>query len=704
MRKVFQYILILLLTSNYFVFAQSLVYPTSPKIEHIDDYNSVKINDEYRWLEDLNSDLTKQWVENQNNLTESYLSKIPYRDKIKTQLTEIWNYEKYSAPSKIGAHYVFSKNDGLQEQSIVYIQKRLDGKPEVFLDPNKLSTDGSVSLAGLTFSKDYKYAGYGISKGGSDWREFYVMDVATKQLTGDIIKWAKFTGLAWYKDGFFYSRYDEPKAGEELKQKNEFQKLYYHKLGTAQSDDKLIIHDKENPKRGWGASVTDDEKFLIISVWEGSSSKNMLWYKNLEENSAIIKLAETPDASYDFIENIGDQFFISTNLNAPNNKVVLVDSKNPTKSNWKVIIPESKDVIQSVSLLDNKLFVTYLKDATNVVSVFNLEGKFLYNVELPSIGTVSGFGGKKEDSETFFTFTSFTYPPTIFKYNVKENKSELFRKSDVKFIPENYETKQIFYESKDGTKIPLFIVHKKGLKLDGNNPTLLYAYGGFNISMQPGFSVARIPLLDNGFVYAMACLRGGGEYGEDWHKAGMLDKKQNVFDDFIYAAEYLINNKYTNSQKLAIQGGSNGGLLVGAVINQRPELYKVAFPQVGVMDMLRFHKFTIGWAWVPEYGSSDNPEQFSYLIKYSPLHNIKKDVIYPATMVTTADHDDRVFPAHSFKYTAALQEKVSSKNPALVRIETKVGHGAGTSTSKTIELLTDMYSFMYHNLGINPKF
>lgn len=704
MRKVFQYILILLLTSNYFVFAQSLVYPTSPKIEHIDDYNSVKINDEYRWLEDLNSDLTKQWVENQNNLTESYLSKIPYRDKIKTQLTEIWNYEKYSAPSKIGVHYVFSKNDGLQEQSIVYIQKGLDGKPEVFLDPNKLSTDGSVSLAGLTFSNDYRYAGYGISKGGSDWREFYVMDVATKQLTGDIIKWAKFTGLAWYKDGFFYSRYDEPKAGEELKQKNEFQKLYYHKLGTAQSDDKLIIHDKENPKRGWGASVTDDEKFLIISVWEGSSSKNMLWYKNLEENSEIIKISETPDASYDFVENMGYLFYITTNLGAPNNKVVLVDSKNPNKNNWKVIIPESKDVIQAVSLLDNKLFVRYLKDATNVVSVFNLEGKFLYNVELPSIGTVSGFGGKKEDSETFFTFTSFTYPPTIFKYNVKENKSELFRKSDVKFIPENYETKQIFYESKDGTKIPLFIVHKKGLKLDGNNPTLLYAYGGFNISMQPGFSVARIPLLDNGFVYAMACLRGGGEYGEEWHKAGMLDKKQNVFDDFIYAAEYLINNKYTNSQKLAIQGGSNGGLLVGAVINQRPELYKVAFPQVGVMDMLRFHKFTIGWAWVPEYGSSDNPEQFSYLIKYSPLHNIKKDVIYPATMVTTADHDDRVFPAHSFKYTAALQEKVSSKNPALVRIETKVGHGAGTSTSKTIELLTDMYSFMYHNLGINPKF
>lgn len=704
MRMILKYASLLILTANYYLLAQNLSYPASPKIEHIDEYNGIKIKDQYRWLEELNSEQTKKWVENQNNLTEGYLSKIPYRDKIKAQLTEIWNYEKYSAPSKIGTNYVFSKNDGLQEQSIVYIQKGLDGNPEVLLDPNKLSTDGSVSLAGLTFSKDYKYAGYGISKGGSDWREFYVMNVETKQLTGDIIKWAKFTGLAWYKDGFFYSRYDEPKSGEELKQKNEFQKLYYHKLGTAQSEDQLIIQDIENPKRGWGASVTDDEKFLIISVWEGSSSKNMLWYKNLEENSAIIKLAETPDASYDFVENIGDQFFISTNLDAPNNKVVLVDSKNSTKSNWKVIIPESKDVIQNVSLLDNKLFVTYLKDATNAVSVFTTEGKFLYNVELPSIGTVSGFGGKKEDSETFFTFTSFTYPPTIFKYDVKENKSELFRKSDVKFVPENYETKQIFYESKDGTKIPLFIIHKKGLKLDGNNPTLLYAYGGFNISMQPGFSVARIPLLDNGFVYVMACLRGGGEYGEDWHKAGMLDKKQNVFDDFIYAAEYLIKNKYTNSQKLAIQGGSNGGLLVGAVINQRPELYKVAFPQVGVMDMLRFHKFTIGWAWVPEYGSSDNPEQFNYLIKYSPLHNIKKDVVYPATMVTTADHDDRVFPAHSFKYTAALQEKASAKNPALVRIETKVGHGAGTSTSKTIELLTDMYSFMYHNLGITPKF
>lgn len=704
MHKVLRFISLIILAANYIVIAQNLNYPASPKIEHIDDYNGIKINDEYRWLEDLNSEQTKKWVESQNNFTESYLSKIQYRDKIKSQLTEIWNYEKYSAPSKIGDHYVFSKNDGLQEQSIVYIQKGLNGAPEVFLDPNKLSTDGSVSLAGLTFSNDYKYAGYGISKGGSDWREFYVMDVNTKQLTGDIIKWAKFTGLAWYKDGFFYSRYDEPKPGEELKQKNEFQKLFYHKLGTSQSEDKLVIEDKENPKRGWGASVTDDEKFLIISVWEGSSSKNMMWFKNLEENSSVIKLTETPDASYDFIENNDDMLFITTNLDAPNNKVVLIDSKNPSKNNWKVIIPESKDVIQSVSLLDNKLFVRYLKDATNVVSVFDTNGKFQYNVELPSIGTVSGFGGKKENSETFFTFTSFTYPPTIFKYNTKENKSELFRKSDVKFVPENYETKQIFYESKDGTKIPLFIIHKKGLKLDGNNPTLLYAYGGFNVSMQPGFSVARIPLLDNGFVYAMACLRGGGEYGEVWHKAGMLDKKQNVFDDFIFAAEYLINNKYTNSQKLAIQGGSNGGLLVGAVINQRPELYKVAFPQVGVMDMLRFHKFTIGWAWVPEYGSSDNPDQFNYLIKYSPLHNIKKDVVYPATMVTTADHDDRVFPAHSFKYTAELQEKASPKNPALVRIETKVGHGAGTSTSKTIELLTDMYSFMYYNLGISPKF
>ena len=580
----------------------------------------------------------------------------------------------------------------------------MNGVPEVLLDPNKLSTDGSISLGSLAFSKDDKYLCYGISRGGSDWLEFYVMDVQTKKLTTDYIKWSKFSGTSWYKDGFYYSRYDEPKAGEELKQKVEFQKLYFHKLGTTQSEDQLIMEDKQNPKYGFSAGVTDDEKFLIINVSQGTATENLLYYKDLTNDSSIQPIFDKFEAEYGVVDNLGDNFLISTNYKAPNNKLILVDPKNPAKENWKTIIPEQKEVMQSVSLVGGKLFVTYLKDATSKVVVFDTNGKYLYDVTLPAVGTCAGFDGKKDEFETFYTFTSFTYPPTIYKYDIKNNKSELFRKSEVKFEPSAYETKEIFYESKDGTKVPMFIVYKKGLKLDGNNPTLLYAYGGFNISILPGFSVARIPLLENGVVYASACLRGGSEYGENWHQAGMFEKKQNVFDDFISAAEYLIKNKYTNPNKLAVQGGSNGGLLIGAVINQRPDLFKVAFPQVGVMDMLRFHKFTIGWAWVSEYGSSDNPDQFKYLIKYSPLHNIKKDVDYPATIITTADHDDRVFPAHSFKYAATLQEMNSGKNPALIRIETKVGHGAGTSTSKSIELVTDLYSFMFYNMGITPKF
>lgn len=683
---------------------QQIQYPKAKKISHIDDYHGNKIEDPYRWLEDTNSDETKQWIEQENKLTNEYLSKIPYRNSLKNRLTELMNYERYSAPLKVGEYYIFSKNDGLQEQNVIYIQKGLDGTPEILIDPNKFSEDGSVSLAGIFFSNDNKYLSYGLSKGGSDWREFYIMDLSTKKILDDKIQWSKFTGNAWYKDGFFYGKYDEPKAGEELKQSNEFQKLYYHKIGTPQAQDLLILEDKQNPKRLFEANVTDDEKYLIISVAEGSSSYNLLWYKNLLDDGPIVKLIDNFEAEYNAVDNIDDKLLVVTNYEAPNYKLILIDLKNPSKDNWETIIPESKNVIQNVSHIGSKLIVTFIKDATSKISVYNENGKYLYDINLPTLGTVSGFGGKNKDTETFYTFTSFTYPPTIYRYDIINNKSELFRKSNVKFDMTAYETKQIFYESKDGTKVPLFIVHKKGLKLDGNNPTLLYAYGGFNISQQPSFSVLRIPLLENNFVFALACIRGGGEYGEEWHKAGMLSKKQNVFDDFISAAEWLIENKYTSPNKLSIQGASNGGLLIGAVINQRPELFKVAFPMVGVMDMLRFHKFTIGWAWVSEYGSSDNPEQFNYLIKYSPLHNIKKGVDYPATMVTTADHDDRVFPAHSFKYIATLQEKNSSKNPALIRIETKVGHGAGTSTSKSIELYTDLWSFMFYNLGLTPKF
>ncbi|MFA7229551.1 MAG: prolyl oligopeptidase family serine peptidase [Melioribacteraceae bacterium] len=697
-------IIFLILIAYTSISAQSIKYPVSKKIDHVDDYHGTKIADPYRWLEDNNSKETAEWVENQNNVTQQFLSSIPYRGALKKRLTELWNYEKFSAPSKLGEYYTFSKNDGLQEQSIIYIQKGLSGAPEILLDPNKLSGDGSVSLAGLSFSNDNKFLTYGISRGGSDWREFYVMDVQSKQLIQDQIKWSKFSGTSWYKDGFFYGRYDEPKQGEELKQKNEFQKIYYHKLGTLQSEDKLIWEDKQNPKRLFGAGVTDDEKYMILSVSEGSSNSNLIYYKDLTADSPIIPIVDKFEARFGLIDNLDNIFLVFTNMNAPNNKLIAIDTKNPDKSNWKTIIPESKNVMQNVSLVGGRLIVTYLQDANSKISVYSIEGKYLYDVELPSVGTAGGFGGKKDDTETFYTFTSFAYPPTIFKYDVQKNKSELFRKSDVKFDPSRYETKQVFYKSKDGTKVPMFLVHKKGLKLDGNNPTLLYAYGGFNSATLPSFSVARIPLLDNGVVYASACLRGGSEYGEEWHKGGMFEKKQNVFDDFISAAEYLIKMNYTNPKKLAVQGGSNGGLLVGAVINQRPDLFKVAFPQVGVMDMLRFHKFTIGWAWVSEYGSSDNPDQFKYLIKYSPLHNIRKEVTYPATLVTTADHDDRVFPAHSFKYIATLQEMNDGKNPTLIRIETKVGHGAGTSTSKSIELVTDLYSFMFFNMGITPKF
>ncbi len=703
MKKILMIFLMMLFAFT-FLNAQKIKYPETKKVDHVDDYHGTKISDPYRWLEDNNSKETAEWVEAQNKVTQDYLAQIPFREAMKKRLTELWNYEKYSAPSKHGSYYTFSKNDGLQEQSVIYIQKGLNGTPEVLLDPNKLSNDGSVSLGGMAYSNDDKFLCYSISRGGSDWREFYVMDVQSKQLTGDVIKWSKFSGSAWYKDGFFYGRYDEPKPGEELKQKVEFQKLYYHKLGTPQSEDKLVMEDKQNPKYGFGAGVTDDERFLIISVSQGTAPENLLYYKDLNSDMPITPVFTKFEADYSVIDNLEDKFLISTNYQAPNNKLILVDPKNPVKENWKTIIPEAKEVMQSVSLVGGKLFVTYLKDATSKVSVFDTNGKYLYDVKLPGVGTCGGFGGKKDEYETFYTFTSFTYPPTIYKYDIKNNKSELFRKAEVKFNPIGYETKEVFYKSKDGTKVPMFIVHKKGLKLNGNNPTLLYAYGGFNISQQPGFSVARIPLLENGVVYALACLRGGSEYGEEWHKAGMFEKKQNVFDDFIAAAEYLIKNKYTSPSKLAVQGGSNGGLLIGAVINQRPDLFKVAFPQVGVMDMLRFHKFTIGWAWVSEYGSSDNPEQFKYLIKYSPLHNIKKGVTYPATLVTTADHDDRVFPAHSFKYIATLQEMNDGKNPTLIRIETKVGHGAGTSTSKSIDLVTDLYSFMFYNMGITPKF
>ncbi len=680
---------------------EPLSYPETKKGDQVDDYFGAKVEAPYRWLEDLNSEETKKWIEAQVSLTGSFLDGIKFRSKVRDRLTEIWNYERYTVPYREGDYYIFSKNDGLQEQSVVYIQKGLNGNPEVLIDPNTFSEDGSVSLTGVAFSKDHKFLCYGISRGGSDWREFYVMEVETRNKLDDHIQWIKFAVPTWYKQGFFYSRYDEPRGEDKLKIKLENQKLFYHRMGTDQSQDMLIYHEPENPRKGFSPYVTDDEQYLILTIWEGAADYNMLYYKNLKTNSKILPIIDDPEARYDFIDAVNDRFLVMTDFGAPRWRLVSIDPNKPQKAHWVEILPESENTLDRVSSVGGYLVASYLKHANTSVAVFDLKGEKLHDVDLSDIGTAYGFNGRKSDSEVFYAFTSFVSPPVIFRYNLKENTSTLFKKTEVRFNSEDFETKQVFYESKDRTKVPLFILHRKGLELDGRNPALLYGYGGFNIEQRPRFVSGMIPLLENNGVYALACLRGGSEYGESWHKAGMLEDKQNVFDDFIAAAEYLIENKYTSQEKLAIYGASNGGLLVGAAMTQRPDLFKVAIPAVGVMDMLRYHKFTIGWAWTGEYGSSDDPDQFAYLYKYSPLHNIKEGVTYPATLVTTADHDDRVFPAHSFKFIAALQEKHEGKDPVLIRIETKVGHGAGTSTSKSIELFTDILSFMFHNMKIN---
>jgi prolyl oligopeptidase len=676
----------------------SLKYPITKKTDQIDDYFGVPVADPYRWLEDVNVPETVAWVTAQKTLSENYLAAIPWRENFRARLTEISNYEKYSNAAKEGEYYTYRKNTGLQEQSVVYIQKGMDGEARVLLDPNAQA----IILADTAFSRDQKYFGFGVSPGGSDWREYFVIETETGKKLPDHVRWAKFSEMSWYKDGFFYSRYDEPKEADMLKAKVEFQKLFYHKLGAPQSDDQLIFSDNGNPELGFSGEVTDSEKFLVISGWVGSANHNFLYGKDLEAGSEVIPLVDKPLGQFVFAGEADEGLLVMTDFQAPNFRLILIDPQNPQVENWKTIIPEAREKMDDVSFVGGRLIVSYLKDANSQVCVYAADGKKLYDVVLPGIGAAYGFSGKKTDNEVFYTFTSLTHPPAIYRYLVKENRSELFRKSAVKFDSERFITSQVFYESKDKTRIPLFIVHKKGLKLDGRNPTLLYGYGGFNSAMQPYFKASLIPLLESGGVYAMACLRGGSEYGEDWHRAAMFEKKQNVFDDFIAAAEYLIGKGYTSIQKLAVHGASNGGLLVAAVINQRPELFQVAFPEVGVLDMLRYHKFTIGWAWAGEYGSSDKPEQFKYLYAYSPLHNIREGAAYPATMVLTADHDDRVFPAHSFKYVAALQEKYKGKNPILLRVESQVGHDTGSTTSKTIERYADMYSFMFFNMGIVP--
>ncbi len=682
--------------------SEKLTYPITAKSDQVDDYFGVKVSDPYRWLENDTAEDVKKWVIEENKVTFGYLEKIPFRNKIKERLTDIFNYPKYSNPFRAGEYYFFSKNDGLQNQSVIYYQKGLDGKPEVFLDPNTMSSDGTAAVSLLGFSKDKKYVAYAINQSGSDWQTIYVMEVATKKLMSDKLEWVKFSGASWKNNGFYYARYDAPPKGKEFSQKNEYHKIYYHRLGDTQDKDVLVYENKDKPLRYYGASVTEDERFLIIYVSEGTDGTEM-YYKDLQSNQKDFGLlfAGFQD-NYSVINNIGDKLLVQTDAGAPNQRVILVDPKNPKKENWKDVIPEKPELLESAATGGGKLFVSYLKDVTTHVYQYSLEGNLEHEIALPALGTAFGFSGDKEDALIFYTFTSFTYPPTIYKYDIASGKSDIWQKSDVKFNPEEYETKQVFYNSKDGTKVPMFLVYKKGIKLDGNNPTLLYGYGGFNISLTPSFSTSRLILLENGGIFVMANIRGGGEYGEKWHNEGKLLKKQNVFDDFIAAAEYLIKEKYTSSSKLAIQGGSNGGLLVGACMLQRPDLYRVAFPAVGVMDMLRYHKFTVGWGWAVEYGSSDSLENFKNLYAYSPLHNIKEGVEYPATMVTTADHDDRVVPAHSFKFIATLQERYKGNRPQLIRIDVKAGHGAGKPTSKIIEEQADIWSFMFYNMGITP--
>jgi prolyl oligopeptidase len=672
-------------------------YPKPRKSDQVDDYHGTKVPDPYRWLENPDSDETRAWIEAQNKLTFNFLEKIPERKKIEERLTKLWNYEKYSSPFKEGGRYFYFKNDGLQNQSVLYTTNSLTAQPRVLFDPNTLSKDGTVALSGMAISHDGRHLAYGLSSSGSDWMEWKVREVETGKDLSDDLKWVKFSGASWTKDnkGFFYSRYDEPNEKTKLEDANYFQKLYYHRMGTPQSEDILIYERKDQKEWGFGGEVTEDGHYLIVSVWQGTDPKNRIFFKELQKSEAkVVELIPERDAAYSFIGNEGPLFWFRTDLDASRGRIIAIDTRTPDRKNWKEIIPQATETLDGASLVGDHFIASYLKDARTQIKLFDLEGKFVREVELPGIGTAAGFGGKRKDTETFYAFTGFTAPTTIYRYDIKTGKSTIYRQPKVDFKPGDYETKQVFYQSKDGTRVPMFITHKKGLKLDGTNPTYLYGYGGFSVSLTPAFSIANLVWMEMGGVYAQPNLRGGGEYGEEWHLSGTKGKKQNVFDDFIAAAEWLIANKYTSTPKLAIGGGSNGGLLVGACLTQRPDLFGAAVPQVGVMDMLRFQKFTIGWAWVSDYGSSDNAEDFKALYAYSPLHNIKPGTHYPATFITTADHDDRVVPAHSFKFAATLQAAQAGPAPILIRIETKAGHGAGKPTAKVIEEIADRWGFL----------
>jgi len=675
-------------------------YPEARKSDQTDDYHGVKVADPYRWLEDLDSAETRAWVDAENKLAVDFLESIPERTPIKDRLTKLWNYEKYGIPFKEGSRYFYTRNSGLQNQAVLYTVTALDAQPEMVLDPNTLSTDGTVALSGLQVSPDGKLLAYSLSASGSDWQEWKVRDVATGKDLSDDLKWVKFSGASWTRDGkgFFYCRYDEPKS-DALKGTNYFQKVYYHKLGTPQSEDVLVYERPDQKDWLFNGTVTEDGNYLILTVFQGTDVKSRVYYKDLKaKDSAVVKLLDDFDAAYNFVGNEGSRFFFQTDLQAPRSKVIEVNVSKPARDNWKVIVPEGKETLQTTSFVNNKFVANYLKDAYTQVKVYDTAGKLVNEVAFPGIGSAEGFGGHATDKETFYSFTGFTTPTTIYRYDMTTGKSTVFRQPKVDFNPGDFETKQVFFASKDGTKVPMFITHKKGLKLDGNNPTYLYGYGGFGVSMSPVFSVGNLVWMERGGVYAQPNLRGGGEYGEEWHQQGMKLKKQNVFDDFIGAAQWLIDNKYTSTPKLAIGGASNGGLLVGAALTQRPDLFGATLPQVGVMDMLRFQKFTIGWAWVSDYGSSDNADEFKALYAYSPLHNIKPGTSYPPTLITTADHDDRVWPGHSFKFAAALQAAQAGSAPILIRIETKAGHGAGKPTTKIIEDIADRWAFLIKTL------
>jgi len=680
-------------------------YPETAKVNHIDTYFGVEVNDPYRWLENDTSAVTSAWVKVQNKVTNTFLAQIPFRAELKKRLTALMNYPKYGAPVKKNGQYFYFKNNGLQNQSVFYRQATLASAPEVFLDPNTFSTDGTVALHAQSFSKDGKYLGYSISRSGSDWNEIFVMDVASKQILSDHINWSKSSDISWQGDGFYYSAYDAPVPGKEYSNKNEYEKVYYHKVGQSQSQDKLIYENKDFPLRECYPIVTDDEKYLFITETE-TTTGNELLIKDLSVPDAKFALLAPGFASdYNVVDHVNGKIYILTNWKAPKQRLMEVDPSNFSRENWKEIIPESENVLERTTIIGGKVLAEYMKDATHHAYGFDLSGKKLYEVQLPTLGTLSGFTGSNDDNEAFYIFNSYTLPPTVYRFDAAENKSDVFHKTEVSFKSEDYISEQVFYTSKDGTKVPMSITYKKGMKKDGKNPLMLYGYGGFNISLNPTFSAVRIPFLENGGIYVVANIRGGGEYGEAWHLAGTKMHKQNVFDDFIAAAEYLISHKYTSSKKLAIDGGSNGGLLVGACLTQRPDLYAVAVPEVGVLDMLRYNQFTIGWSWTSDYGNSqESKEMFEYLKGYSPLHNVKPKVKYPATLVMTGDHDDRVVPAHSFKFAATLQADNAGKTPTLIRIDSKAGHGAGKPIGKVIDAQTDMWSFVMYNLGMNPKF